>query len=58
MPNPVPPPVQNETYCVIICVPGPLTKDQYTHFNNEVKALSLKYSGRVIEAKLKDAAKK
>ena len=58
MPNPVPPPVHDEKYCVIICIPGPLTKDQYKDFNNDVKALAQKYTGRVVEAKVSESKKK
>lgn len=53
MPNPVPPPATDEMYCVIICIPGPLNKDQYTNFNKEVKVLADKYNhGKVTEAKV------
>ena len=58
MPNPVPPPANDETYCVIICIPGPLTKDQYIQFNNQVKALAQNFTGgKVTEAKVTQSKK-
>jgi hypothetical protein len=58
MPNPVPPPVNGETYCVIICIPGPLDKAKYMAFNTEVKALAEKNQGKVTQAKVESSQKK